>query len=125
MYELKNMLKHELRKVVDKGDITPQDLEMIKRATESIYYITAACAMEEGTDDYSGRRYPMYSNDGYSEANRHRDSRGRFSSNSYSGHDIETKRMYLEEMMAEAKNENEREMFRRKLDELNRQPNQW
>jgi ribonuclease R len=34
-------------------------------------------------------------------------------------------RLILEEMMAEAKNENEREMFRRKLDELNRQSNQW
>lgn len=124
MYELKEMLKKELRQLTDnKHDLTPDDLHKIKWATESIYYITAATAMEQGyEDEYSGRMYPNYSRDSYygESSGRRRDSMGRYSRDGYSGHDVESKRAFLEEMMADARNESEREMFRKKLDELNR-----
>lgn len=137
MYELKEKLKHELYAANAKDQLTPADLDMIKKISESLYYITAACAMEEGVeDDYSGRR--MYSRDNYSNdySGRRRNSLGQYSRdnysrdgyardnysrNGYSMHDLESKRMFLEEMMAEARTESERESFRKKLDELNRQ----
>lgn len=125
MYEVKEMLKKELRQSTNKGDLTPSDLEKIKCATEAIYYITAADAMERNYDDYSSRSYPMYSRDGYygesSGRGRMRDSMGRYSHDGYSSHDLESKRMYLEEMLRDARTDSERDMFRKKLDELNRQ----
>lgn len=129
MYELKKMLEKELHQLADsKHDLTPDDLHKIKWATESIYYITAADAMERGySDEYSGRMYPTYSRDSYyaETSGRHRDSMGRFSRDSYShdgysSHDIESKRAFLEEMMRDARTAEEKEMYRRKLDELNR-----
>lgn len=114
MYELKEKIKHELYTANAKEQWSPSDVDMLKKLSESLYYITAACAMEKGTDDYSGRMYPNYSRDSYygESSGRRRDG--------YSGHDVESKRAFLEEMMADARNESEREMFRKKLDELNR-----
>ena len=126
MYELKEMLKKELRQLADnKHDLTPDDLHKIKWATESIYYITAATAMEQGyEDEYSGRMYPNYNYSGASYYNetsgRHRDSMGRYSHDGYSSHDLESKRKFLEEMMRDARTAEEKDIYRRKLDELNR-----
>ena len=122
MYDLKEKIKHELYSANAKEQWSPSDVDMVKKLSESLYYITAACAMEEGIDDYSGRMYPNYSRDSYygESSGRRRDSMGRYSRDGYSGHDAESKRAFLEEMMADARNESEREMFRKKLDELNR-----
>ncbi len=122
------MLDNELGRILEKGDISPQDLEMLKNVSKSMYNLKVYCAMEEGEggqyyDDYSGAR----------------DSRGRYSGNNYSGNYgsgnysgaqyresrphysrgmDDDKRMWLESMMRSASTEAEREVFRKKLMEM-------
>ena len=129
MYGIKEILKKELHQAESKGELTPSDLEKIKCIAESIYYMTAAMAMEENYGEYSSRSYPMYARDSYYDSTsgrRMRDSMGRYTNDGYphdgySSHDLESKKRYLEEMMRDARTAEEKEMFRRKLDELNRQ----
>ena len=115
------MLEDEIDRMSDKNDITPNDLVILKDAAKSLYYLTTVCAMKGELDTGYGRMSYDY-NDNY--GTRMRDSRGRFMGDSRStyGHmDRSEEKMYLERMLSEARSDAEREVFRRKLDELNRQ----
>ena len=115
------MLEDEIDKMSRKNDITPNDLAILKDASKSLYYLTVTCAMNEGSDSY-GRR-PYYETYG-EDYGRMRDSRGRYmgdGARSYGHMDKSEEKMYLEKMLNEARSDTEREIFRRKLDELNRQ----
>lgn len=72
LYDLKNMLCHELDKIVDKKDINPGELEIAYKAVDIIKDITTIEAMEEA--DFSDYSY----DDGYA-YRRHRDDMGRYS----------------------------------------------
>jgi len=115
------MLEDEIDRMSDKNDITPNDLVILKDASKSLYYLTTVCAMKGEIDDGYGRM-PYDYNDNY--GMRMRDSRGRYMGDGHTtyGHmDRSEEKMYLEKMLSEARSEAEREVFRRKLDELNRQ----
>lgn len=115
------MLEDEIDRMSDKNDITPNDLVILKDASKSLYYLTTVCAMKGEIDDGYGRM-PYDYNDNY--GMRMRDSRGRYmgdGSRSYGHMDRSEEKMYLEKMLSEARSDAEREVFRRKLDELNRQ----
>ncbi len=130
-YELEDMLEP----IVKKGDISPTELDNVKDAVKSMYYIETIKAMKDygNSNDYSYRgiyRYDGMSNRGpydgrygmdgdsdgrYSER-RGRDARGRYTSRDYSRDDMLDK---LERMMNEAGTEAERQTIRecmRKLD---------
>ena len=115
------MLEDEIDRMSDKNDITPNDLVILKDASKSLYYLTTICAMKGELDNGYGRM-PYDYNDNYGARNR--DSRGRYMGDGHTtyGHmDRSEEKMYLEKMLSEARSEAEREVFRRKLDELNRQ----
>ncbi len=130
-----DMLEDDLHKIVEKGDISPQDLEMLKNASKTMYYLSVYCAMEDGgeepyyDDGYSGRgrrrnSIGQYSGDYsgtryYPDATYRANSRSRYSGGSYEDHKMEKRKM-LEEMMANARNESEREVFRNQIMELDR-----
>lgn len=115
------MLEDEIDRMSDKNDITPNDLVILKDASKSLYYLTTVCAMKGEFDNGYGRM-PYEYGDNYGARNR--DSRGRYMGDDHTtyGHmDRSEEKMYLEKMLSEARSEAEREVFRRKLDELNRQ----
>ena len=70
--DLKDMLCHELDKIVEKKDINPTELEVAYKAVDIIKDITTIEAMEEA--DFSDYSY----DDGYA-YRRHRDNMGRYS----------------------------------------------
>ena len=70
--DLKDMLCHELDKIVEKKDINPTELEVAYKAVDIIKDITTIEAMEEA--DFSDYSY----DDGYA-YRRHRDDMGRYS----------------------------------------------
>lgn len=122
-----DMLENDFEKIVNKGDITPSDLAMLKDASKTMYYLTAYCAMKDDEmDQYSGNtRYgmpPHYyvdpMNRTYGENRQNYSGDNRRMMNGYSSHSKESKREFLEEMLREARTESEREMLRQKLNEL-------
>ena len=72
LYDLKNMLCHELDKIVEKKDMNPAELEVAYKAVDIIKDITTIEAMEEA--DFSDYSY----DDGYA-YRRNRDDMGRYS----------------------------------------------
>ena len=70
--DLKDMLCHELDKIVEKKDINPTELEVAYKAVDIIKDITTIEAMEEA--DFSDYSY----DDGYA-YRRNRDDMGRYS----------------------------------------------
>lgn len=119
------MLEDEIDRMSDKNDITPNDLVILKDASKSLYYLTTVCAMKGEFDNGYGRMpYNYGDNYGDNYGARNRDLRGRYMGDgrtTYGHMDRSEEKMYLEKMLNEARSEAEREVFRRKLDELNRQ----
>ena len=136
--EFGEMLCKQIDKINKKGDITPDELQRMDKAVDIIKDISVICAMEEYGKDpeeemYSSMGYygrnsrtampyvhdpmrnmPMYSAQG-------RDSMGRYSSTmGYSGDDgaKQTMRHDLEMKMANARNEEERQMYMRMMNAL-------
>lgn len=129
-YELEDMLEP----IVKKGDISPTELDNVKDAVKSIYYIETIKAMKEygNSNDYSynGNSYRgsyRYDNmrgsydDGYSER-RGRDSRGRYTSrDGYSRHDEKEQMLErLERKLSMSKSEAERQAINDMIRELER-----
>ena len=82
LYELKDMLMEELEKCTEKGELSAGSLEIIDKLTHSVKSIDTIIAMEEAgysNDDYSGN----YSYARGRGRNARRDSRGRYSRDSY------------------------------------------
>lgn len=132
------LLCRQIDKINKKGDITPDELQRMDKAVDIIKDISVICAMEEYGKDpeeemyssmgYYGRnsrtatpyihdpsgRMPMYSAQG-------RDSMGRYSSAmGYSRDDSAKQAMRhdLEMKMANARNDDERQMYMRMMDAL-------
>ena len=117
-YELEDMLEP----IVKKGDISPTELDNVKDAVKSIYYIKTIEAMEDYGNSYDGSyadgrttRYSRMSYDGRMD----RDNDGRYSERRYSyrrgySRDGEKEEMIskLERMMDEANSEAERQTIR-------------
>lgn len=128
-----DLLCKQIEKINKKGDITPDELNRMDKAIDIVKDCSVICAMEEYGKDpeeelyssmgYYGRnsrtaqpmmRMPMYSSQG-------RDSMGRYSSTmGYSRDDSakQTMRHDLEMKLANARNEEERQMYMRMMDAL-------
>lgn len=63
--ELKHLVNRELDKVVDKGDLTPSEVECVYKMVKTLSMIDN---METG-NDYSGKLQMYYSRDDYSRDN--------------------------------------------------------
>ena len=124
--------KKEVDKIVQKGDLTPAEVDNVKKISETVMNITCSKAGMEGGMDYgygygmngmtdmSGRRYNIrmdsYGNDiGYSEARGRSPVTGRYVSrgmDGMSGHSIEDRMIAsLEQQMDNAKTDYERKMI--------------
>lgn len=130
--ESAKLLTKEVKKINTKGDLTPQELESLYKAS----CVAEKLMMLEGVDleGMSGRRYDMnirgnygyqmhddHMWDGYSETRGRSPATGRYISrgmDGMSGHSIEDRMIAaLEDQMDQAKNEYERKMI---LDEIQR-----
>ena len=127
--EFGELLCKQIDKINKKGDITPDELQRMDKAVDIIKDITVICAMEEYGKDPEEE---MYSSMGYYGRNSRnmpawssqgRDSMGRYSSTmGYSRDDgaNQTMRHDLELKLAGARNEEERQMYMRMMDALER-----
>ena len=126
-----DLLCKQIDKINKKGDITPDELNRMDKVIDIIKDCSVICAMEEYGKDpeeemyfsmgYYGRisstpgypHMPVYSSQG-------RDSMGRYSSMGYSRDDgaKQTMRHDLEMKLANARNEDERQMYMRMMDAL-------
>ena len=139
LYEIKEMLEDELKQMCKKGDVTQTDLDNMYKMVDIVKDITTIEAMEEtryegwsrdysreysrtGDTDYSNA-YPIYrtSRDDASYA-RGRDSMGRYTSrdSGYSRHGNDEMIEHLKEMMMNARTEEERESYRKTIENLSR-----
>lgn len=125
MYELKEMLCEELDKITKKGELSAGSLDAVDKLTHSIKSIETIMAMDEYSED-DGMSYARGGNRGGNSnaRGRRRDSMGRYSrNNSYDGSyarrgysrdgELEELRMSLQELLEDAKSEEERKMIRK------------
>lgn len=127
MEKIKDMLESELDMLAAKGELSAGSLDRIHRITDTIKNIDKI-EMLEDVSDYSQRAYDMSEDYGSSYARRRRDSMGRYASRTdgrYSG-----RRRYsraeakddmieqIEEMMADATTEKERQALERCMNTL-------
>ena len=124
--ELKKILCRELDYIVNKGDLSPRDLDFVDKITHSIKSLVTIMAMDENEkSDYSGSglygSYDNYDrNYGYGMSGR-RDSMGRYApmTRGYSRDESKSQMLeHLDKMMAETNDKNEREMIQRITNEL-------
>ena len=127
MYELKDKLCKELDEIARKGELGAGDLEIVHKLTDTIKNLDKIEMLEDGgysqAGDWEieGRTY----NRGNSYARRKRDSMGRYSRDGrmmrggYSRHDAKEAMMdQMEDLMAQAGSEKEREAIRRCMNQL-------
>ena len=127
MHELKEKLCKELEEIANKGELGAGDLEIIHKLTDTIKNLDKIEMLEDGgysqAGDWEieGRAY----NRGNSYARRKRDSMGRYSRDGrmmrggYSRHDAKEAMMdQMEDLMAQAGSEKEREAIRRCMNQL-------
>ena len=126
-----DMLCKQIDKMNKKGDITPDELKRSGEVFDVLKDFETICAMEEYGKDPEGELYPLNSLTGYYGRNSRtqmpmwssqgRDSMGRYSSTmGYSRDDgaKQTMRHDLEMKLANARNEEERQMYMRMMDAL-------
>lgn len=135
LYELKEKLCMELEEIAQKPDMGAGDLEIVHKLTDTIKNIDKICMLEEGGHSRAGgysraeeRRNPdgtwgyrgSYDVGG---SYRGRDSMGRYSrAGGYSRHDAKEQMMeQLQEMMASASTEKERQAIQRCMDQMGRE----
>jgi len=109
MHHLKEMLEDELDKVVDKGVVSRDALDVIDKLTHSIKSIDTIIAMED-----AGYSYGDYSDARGRGRNAKRDSMGRYSRGRYSYDDDSMST--LEHMMSNATDPHEREMIQKMME---------
>lgn len=118
LYEIKDKYESELKKIADKKELSPVDLEATYKIVDILKDIETICAMNEygnEEDDWSGRssyRHGMsgrrYSNNGYS---------GGYS-NGYSGHASERMLENLYKAMDNADSEDQRMAIRNVINKM-------
>lgn len=135
--DLKHLLKDELQKIIQKNDITPAELDNVKKALCAIKESLEIEDILYGEDGYSVRSSYAYHPHGTISYRRGRDmNTGRYVSRSdgrmsrrdrmdysmddgYSGHSIKDRMVAkLESMIDEAGGEHEREMINEWIDRL-------
>lgn len=150
LYDIQDMLEDELKKIAKKDEITTGDLDNIYKMVDIVKDVTTVKAMEEGGysqessrrsyegsygrggsyNSYDGSYRGSYEgsygrrgrdgdSDGrYSEEGSYRNSRGSY--DGYSGHNKEQMIEHLTEMMRNARNEEERDAYRKVIDQMKR-----
>lgn len=107
-YDVKELLHKEISKIVEKGSLTPQELDNLYKAIDVLKDICEITSMEGDDGGYSERSYSMWgpNHDRYYDihAYRNRDSMGRYSRTDAKEHMIDG----LYSMMGDASSEAER-----------------
>lgn len=128
MYELKDKLCKELDEIARKGELGAGDLEIIHKLTDTIKNLDKVEMLEDGgysqAGDWEADMRGTYGR-GSSYRGRKRDSMGRYSRDGrmmrggYSRHDAKEAMMdQMEDLMAQAGSEKEREAIRRCMNQL-------
>ena len=116
LYDVQDKMEDELKMICKNDEITDTDLSNIYKIVDILKDITTIDAMHKS--DYDG-----YSRDGwdvdYSYA-RGRDMRGRYTSRDNGMHDKRNLIDHLTDMMRSARSEEERENYRKTIDQLSR-----
>lgn len=140
LYDIREMIEDEMKKICKQDSLTGTDLEELYKMVDIVKDISTVEAMEQADfgDGYSGAYGYSYEMDyPMSTRGRSRDSMGRYSGrggssyegrsyaressyDDYSGHSKEQMIEKLKVMMREARNEEERESYRRAIEALNR-----
>lgn len=135
--ELKQVLKKDIKKVVDKGDVTPTEVETLTKALCLYDMVEERLMLENGyagfSNDYSQRYYrdggsyemmpDPYSYDGNSYRRGRSQTTGRYMSRGQnggrSGHSINDRMIAkLEEMVDQAPNDYERQQILRQIEKM-------
>lgn len=107
-YDVKELLHKEISKIVEKGSLTPQELDNLYKAIDVLKDICEITSMEGDDGGYSERGYSMWgpNHDRYYDihAYRNRDSMGRYSRTDAKEHMVNS----LYSMMGDATSEAER-----------------
>ena len=107
-YNVKELLHKEISKIVEKGSLTPQELDNLYKAIDVLKDICEISSMEGDDGGYSERGYSMWgpNHDRYYDihAYRNRDSMGRYSRTDAKEHMVNS----LYSMMGDATSEAER-----------------
>ena len=128
MHELKEKLCDELEEIARKGELGAGDMEIIHKLTDTIKNLDKIEMMEDGgysqAGDWEADMRGTYGR-GSSYRGRKRDSIGRYSRDGrmmrggYSRHDAKEAMMdQMEDLMAQAGSEKEREAIRRCMNQL-------
>lgn len=128
MCNFAKVAKKELDKITQKGDLSPAELDNVKKISEVMKNISCVQNGDQeasyGYDGMSGRRYNIrmdsYGDMGYSEARGRSPVTGRYISRGmdggYSGHSIEDRMIAsLEQQMDAAKSDYERKMIEEEI----------
>ncbi|MBR3117712.1 MAG: hypothetical protein IKF29_00580 [Oceanobacillus sp.] len=130
LYTIQDILEDELKKISKQEALSSSDIEDTYKMVDILKDIATIEAMEKSNfDGYSGTysedwpRYAYDNNGGYS--GRNRNSMGRYSGrgssyDGYSGHSKEDMIEHLRESMMNARSDEDRESFRRAIEQLNR-----
>ena len=106
--DVKELLHKEISKIVEKGSLTPQELDNLYKAIDVLKDICEITSMEGDNGGYSERGYSMWgpNHDRYYDihAYRNRDSMGRYSRTDAKEHMVNS----LYSMMGDATSEAER-----------------
>lgn len=125
MHRLYDMLCDELDKLIEQGELTPGSLDVAEKITETMKNLVKIMDYEDYSGDYHdgmGRSYNMSYGMSYAigdngRGNVRRDSRGRYSRDGYSRHDMVDK---LEELMHSAPDEKSRKEIERLMTKMER-----
>ena len=107
-HDVKELLHKEISKIVEKGSLTPQELDNLYKAIDVLKDICEISSMEDDNGGYSERGYSMWgpNHDRYYDihAYRNRDGMGRYSRTDAKEHMVNS----LYSMMGDATSEAER-----------------
>lgn len=149
LYDIQDMLEDELKKISKKEDLTTTDLDNIYKMVDIVKDVTTVDAMHKAEQEGYSRDYARDYSRGYSEDysnaygsyarrgrdgdgdgryseegsyRRGRDAMGRYTSREggYSGHSKEDMIEQMKEAMHNARNEEERESYRRAIEQMKR-----
>jgi hypothetical protein len=145
LWDIQDMLEDELKKISKKEDLTTSDLDNIYKMVDIVKDVTTVDAMKKAEQEGYSRDYSRGYSEDYSNAygsyarrgrdgdgdgrysedssyRRGRDAMGRYTSrdDGYSGHSKEQMIEHLQEMMRNARNDEERESYRRAIEQMKR-----
>lgn len=123
LYDASHLVKDEVEKILQKGDMTPGEFEIIYKAACMAEKLKEAGGPDSEEMSY-GYGYPNRYNMGYSERRGRSPVTGRYISRGmnrggYSGHSIEDRMIAsLEEQFDNAQSEHERKVIQEEIDHI-------